>query len=98
MRMIRRIRECEQFPPFYGLAWWDILRNQAICLPYPFNYIAGWGRHLWLKLRYAHSPDARKLVYQEGFHKGWTEGKRIGYEEGKKDTLVEMIRALLPWK
>lgn len=61
-------------PPGYGIGWRLWSHDAAICFPIPFNFIFGWGRTFWLRMR--QGPNERMLtnLYKDAFELGRTSG------------------------
>ena len=70
--MIVRLGEGFIVPRFYGVAWTDYMRRQAICLPIPLNVIAGYARGVWFWLKYDYRPPNSSAcdAYAQGFRHG----------------------------
>lgn len=76
MRFVVRVRNGELIPPFHGVAWVELIANQAVCLPVPFNVVAGLLRSMWLWLRGGWRPvpvDPRH-AFREGYVIGYRHG------------------------
>ena len=39
---VQRVERYFAIPWGYGIAWVDMARNERVCMPMPFNLIAGW--------------------------------------------------------
>ena len=53
MRIAIRIHEGETYPRWYGLAWIDFVRCEAVCYPIPLNVLA---RALYLAWVFCKTP------------------------------------------
>lgn len=72
MKLRKLIKEYDQLPPFYGIAWWEFRSNIAICYPIPFNLLIRIIRDIWISICLIH----RKVdmnprdAYWEGYYDG----------------------------
>lgn len=81
---IKKITNGELIPRFYGVAWFDWYRSQAVCLPLGLNVLAALGRSLYYSIKHAgrivmaNPRDA----YAQGLSDGraQAEGLRAGVE------------------
>jgi hypothetical protein len=74
VQIVKRIRPAEMLPAFYGIAWRDWLRDEAICLPVPLNVLArlaraGW---VWLRVGGLDVPLNSRDAYEQGLRDGAT--------------------------
>jgi len=89
-----KLAEYEAMPRWYGLAYWDFPRAEAICYPIPLNLIVRAIRLFYFRLAIGlFSPKFEKR-WLETLHKaerrGWEIGKEYGYGQGKADGIAEM--------
>lgn len=78
-----RIRENEILPRWYGLAWTDFWKGEAVVLPIGIHWVAGVARHAWWEFRrgYRGEPSVDRDVidaYQRGYKKGHADGVADG--------------------
>jgi len=67
-----------------GIAWHNPEQATMICLPVPLNWIAGWARNFWYKVRWGPSNKRDAAIF-------FALGKEYG--EGFKDGQLEATRA-----
>lgn len=70
--LIKTVRQNEIIPRFYGVAWIDYYRDQAVCLPLGVNLLAALVRILYFNIRHPRllvTTDPR-AAYQQGFRAG----------------------------
>lgn len=71
----------ERAPRWYGFAWYDWLRGQAVAYPIPLNWIAWFVRASYYRL--AKTPYAKiDRLYQDACKRGYQDGHRAGYQAG----------------
>ncbi|WP_305821379.1 hypothetical protein [Massilia brevitalea] len=78
--LIKKIAQGEILPRFYGVAWVDWYRDQAVCLPLGFNLLAACARGLFYSIK-----NAGRLVRVN---------PRDAYEQGRRDGRAEASRSL----
>ena len=76
--LIKKINQGGLLPRFYGVAWVDWYRDQAICLPLGLNLAAACARNVYYSIK-----NAGRLVranprdaYQQGLRDGRAEASR----------------------
>jgi hypothetical protein len=82
MRIVKRINHGEMIPPFYGIAWVEYPRPEAVCLPVPLNMLAGMAREFWIFLKHGWRrvhTNPRMAYYQ-------------GIKDGEKVTRIECCK------
>jgi hypothetical protein len=52
--MIKRIRQGDLLPLYYGTAWIEHQNYEVVCLPLGINVIAAVARSLYFSIRFAH--------------------------------------------
>lgn len=81
--IVKRLHAGQMLPPFYGIAWDVYERNERVCMPVPFNLIAGAIRRIWIFLIYGwrsvpiYPRDAYRQGYIEGYRDGYFDNTRI---------------------
>lgn len=50
---LKKITNGDLIPPYYGVAWFDWYRNQAVCLPIGLNVLAALGRTVYFSIKHA---------------------------------------------
>lgn len=92
-----RIEEGQMIPKFYGVAYRDYDTLYAICYPIPLNIFMGLWNKILIWFKHGHK------LYENGYTKGHSEGKRLGREyafnQYKKmilrDKLEEIIKRFI---
>lgn len=81
--LIKRINNGDLLPSFYGIAWVDLYRNQAVCLPLGLNALVAVCRSAYHSVRHAglivraNPRDA----YEQGFRAGRASAHGVGPTE-----------------
>ncbi len=77
MNIRKVINQAEVVPPWYGLAYRDLIRAQAIAYPIGLHLVVRWSRDLWYRFilpkplwMERRMLEVRKTAYQEGFADG----------------------------
>lgn len=70
---VRRVGDCELIPRGYGVAWRSFGSATAVCLPMPFNIIAGFARTVWFAMKQGLGLDPGAKWY------------RLGRDEAERD-------------
>lgn len=72
MELVKRIKEGEMCPAWYGLAYIDYLRNEGVCMPLGISLVVGLSRALALTLisSYRDIISNPRAVYTQGFIDG----------------------------
>lgn len=70
--IVKRINEGQMLPAFYGIAWYEDYRREAVCLPIPLNLVATIGREIWFALRggFRATHLNPRAAYAQGFRDG----------------------------
>ncbi len=76
------ISQGERVPWYMGPAWYLVYTDRVVFLPMPLNWIAAWGRNLWLRVHRVELQDAIGEAYRYGHNKGFKEGSDHGYDKG----------------
>jgi hypothetical protein len=76
MIFVKRLKEGEMLPAWYGVAFYDFATNRMVAAPIPFNVI-----FVLLRKIYVYIRSGIKTVYFEPREAYWQ-----GYTEGKKDS------------
>jgi len=87
----KHIREGEEIPRFYGVAFHDFVRHEYVCYPIPLNKIVAWIQWLRWKLK---SPGLRLFEMGKAHALGYTRGYDIGFKRGWDSFAEEAIRRL----
>ena len=87
--LIKKIDQGEILPRFYGVAWIDWYRDQAVCLPLGLNLLAGCARNLFYSIK-----NAGRLV-RANPRDAYEQGLRDGRAEATRSTRIEPSR---PWQ
>jgi|GEM_PF-6171247 hypothetical protein len=77
--MIQRIvREGELMPRFYGIAWRNYFRREAVCFPVPLNVILAFARqaYLWIRLGHVEVSSDPRSAYEQGRREAQQSGRR----------------------
>ena len=71
-KLIKRVRQGEMLPPFYGIAWRDYSMDEAVCLPVPINLVALIGRRIWAFCKQGSNavPVCPREAYEQGVRDG----------------------------
>ena len=99
MKLRRFVREGDEIPRGYGVAWSDPARWGAVCYPFPFHKPIGWLRRwYWDAVQPPRSPEADRLKRRVAE----LEKRLLWYrEQEKRDEawtreLVKTVRRLEP--
>jgi hypothetical protein len=106
MKLIKTIGEADMLPPFYGVAWQNYHAPTTVCLPVPFNMLAGFLRSAWLFLKHGWRPIP--LGSRQAYDKGYKDAQKhqtIGryrvesrfYQGGGHEFLVYEINGRFRW-
>ena len=71
--LIKRISQGDMIPRFYGVAWRDYYRNQAVCLPIGLNLIAALVRMVYHRIQYP--GDIVVSDPHDAYHQGYKAGR-----------------------
>lgn len=68
MKLYKKVSPGEMLPPFYGIAWREIHVDRVVCLPMPFNLLAGLVREVWLFAKHGGRwvPMNPRDAYEQG--------------------------------
>lgn len=91
--LMEDISEGERLPPGYGIAYWDLDRDVAVCMVVPLNAIYGALRFAWRWLRF---PPWRRGVYKDRADRRTAMAERYAvkqYDAGKRDGFAEGLDA-----
>jgi len=87
--MKKFIKEGDQIPTGYGIAYLELDRLGAIAYPIPLNLIVSGLRKLWLWAMYGHK------LYEDGYTKGYetgeSEGRKYAFNQYKSQALGQSI-------
>ena len=84
MNMRREVREDEWAPRGYAIAYYDLVRNQAIAYPLGLHWVVRGARSFYhWTMRYRRTSLENLLI----------EFKRQGYDKGYRDGFVEGVQA-----
>jgi hypothetical protein len=86
MTLVFRVQEGERRPRGYGLAWWDLRTNEAICMPVPVNLAAGVLRRVWHACAVGLKPSAIDAARMEG----WRDARSYNHAEMRARVLREL--------
>lgn len=87
----------EELPRFYGLAYWDVIKDETVCCPIPLNWIVWLIRETWIRI--CITPPSKKDGWaKEWWQKGWDEGRRQGKREGIHHEATRVNKWLLDQK
>ena len=70
MRLCRHIVEGDKIPKFYGVAYFDYIKREAICYPIPLNLLIWIGYLIRDKLTRPRGQTKVQRAYMEGYNKG----------------------------
>lgn len=72
MSFIKHIHENEVIPNWYGVAWRDWISGRMVCMPVPFNMVAGLARACYVFVRYGYLtvPANPRDAYMQGLREG----------------------------
>jgi hypothetical protein len=76
MIFVKRLKEGEMLPAWYGVAFYDYACGRCVAVPIPFNVI-----YAYLRLIYIYIRVGMKAVSNNPREAYWQ-----GYTEGKKDS------------
>ena len=82
----REIREGEELPRGYGIAYRSFMRDTAIAYPVPFNWLVRASR--WLRWRLKVPRLAWQAETLGTYRRGW--------ERGRSDALIDFMKDLQP--
>lgn len=84
------VREGEEIPDGYGLAWREWYYRGTVCMPMPLNYVAGALRACrdWLKMGFSARPFFSPR-YAEAVAHGERRGLEYGWERGYADAVFD---------
>lgn len=83
------VSQGETLPRFYGVAWRDYARLQAVCYPIPLNWLVFILREIYFLIAYL--PKAPREKFESRvFSAGFEEGRKIGRLEGQNDLALEL--------
>jgi hypothetical protein len=51
LQALKQRGQGEELPVGYGIAWYEYHRAVAICAPIPLNFVLGWARRIWFRLK-----------------------------------------------
>ena len=90
MAFVKRIREGALIPRGYGVAWWDWLSCEGICLPIPLNVLASTARRglIWLRRFGVTHQDHDGAIRSAGYAEGYQEGYNKGYDAGLRHRAI----------
>lgn len=96
----RQIKFHERAPWWAGFAWAPDDRNEYVYMIVPLNWVAGFCRHEWQRLRAAMCwhhvygerdvQEAGRDGYRRGLAHGLESGRRDGYQQAINDIRAEM--------
>ena len=72
--LVKRIREGEMIPSWYGVAWDDWMRREAVCLPFGVNIVAQFARAVYFEVK--HGNRAMRNNVRAAYDQGYADGKR----------------------
>ena len=85
MRLGMRYRkEAEALPRGYGFTFFDMVTDEVVCHPIPFNLIVALWHRIHMKLARG-LRDKWFMRHQEIWRSNFTQGYRQGFEDGKKE-------------
>jgi hypothetical protein len=76
MIFVKRLKEGEMLPAWYGVAFYDFACGRCVAVPIPFNVIYALLRNIYIYIR----------VSGRAVHCNPREAYWQGYQEGKKDS------------
>ena len=89
MRISRlSIAEGERIPRGYGIAYYDYVKNEAVCYLIPFNLLINFLRKIYWRII---SPSFPK--WEEELYKSYGRG----YARGVKDTREHLLKTYDEW-
>lgn len=77
MPLVKRVRQGELLPAFYGVSWVDFASNEAVCLPVGLNLLAATARSVYIWVRYGYRAvyvNPRE-AYAQGYARGVFDGR-----------------------
>lgn len=82
--ILTKLQLCEgaTLPRGYGVAWCVPTELAYVCLPIPFNVIAGRFRAFWLRVRLPEGRDVLEQCWRDGYRIGSAAGYTQGRESG----------------
>jgi hypothetical protein len=83
--IVRRVNEGFVLPRFYGVAWFDCMRRQAVCLPMPLNFIVGVARSSWYWAKHGYLEQLSGSYWDM-----WEQGFAAGVRKAKLDADNEL--------
>lgn len=98
--LVRRVSEGGLIPKGYGVAWFEINRCTAICLPLGLHWVAGWVRRAWHWFRVGVQPSILDRVAREAHRAGMRAGKDLSREMQQvverqiASSMLQLIRAV----
>lgn len=75
MKLMQRIEPNISLPKFWGMAWYDFVKNQVVLMPIPLNIIASLLRNLYIKLGCFGQWDIGAECYRKGYEEGYQSGR-----------------------
>lgn len=70
--LVKKINEGEIIPAWYGVAWKDWMRREAVCMPIGVNLIAQLARWIYFEVKHGSRPMRSNVraAYDQGFKDG----------------------------
>lgn len=79
------VRECEEVPAGFGVAYRDPAAYRVICYRWPLNHLVSWAKSLWWWARHARTTEWENLLadeYRRGHREGYAWGLKCGANRG----------------
>lgn len=78
---------------YYGFAWRNYNRGTAIYVIIPFNFVASFIRHIWIKS--SRGIDTLDKELNTEYKRGYEDGKSDGYKEFGRE-MAEILKEVKP--
>lgn len=75
-------------PWYMGPAWYLPYTDRIVFMPMPINWLAAYGRQLWIKARTHEIRDELAGLYRYGHRKGFAAGRDSGYAAGLRHAAI----------
>lgn len=75
MQIVKIVKQGEQIPAWYGVAWVHFMRHESTCLPLPVNLVAAFFRfiYIWMRHGWKDIPVSPLDAYYQGHNEAYGE-------------------------
>lgn len=84
------INEGEAIPKYYGIAYRDYLRYQAVCYPIVLNLIIRYLRELYFIIAIPADLSRSEHIVQEAYRQGYEDGLKAAKRQRDDDIMDEL--------